>query len=414
MDEKGRHTNMIQTIIHILLKRRHFWRYADFGEIAELYASRIMRILAQQMIGLFIMLYLYQKGYSLVFIALFIMINFIYRALMAYPSALFIAKFGPKHGMLLANLLYIPALVCFTLVPQYGVGAIIAFGAFQSLSMVMYDVAYLVDFSKVKHINHAGKEIGYMQILEQIAACAAPFIGGFVAYLISPEATMGVSAIFFAIAAVPLFKTREPVRLNQKLSYKGFPWKQTRRTIVAETAVGFDNAASLGIWTLFVAIVVFAGSSNDIYLKIGALTSITVATSFVAAYWGGRIIDWRHGGDLLRVATLADAAIHLFRAFVTTPIGVAAVNITNQVATTGYAMAFMRGIFDTADDAKGFRIAYLCLVAAATNVGNVLASLVLLTLLLVLKDPLIAMQLFYAVTSIYVLLVLSARFRLYR
>jgi hypothetical protein len=47
-----------------------------------------------------------------------------------------------------------------------------------------------------------------------------------------------------------------------------FPWRQTWRTIVAETAVGFDNAASLGVWILFVAIVVFAGSANDIYLKI--------------------------------------------------------------------------------------------------------------------------------------------------
>jgi MFS family permease len=413
-DNKGHQTNMIQTIIHVLLKRRHFWRYASFDEVAELYASRIMRILAQQMIGLFIMLYLYQKGYSLVFIAAFIAINFVYRALMAYPSARFIAKYGPKHGMLVANLLYIPALVAFTLVPHFGVAAIIGFGIFQSLSMVMYDVAYLVDFSKVKHVDHAGKEIGYMQILEQFAACLAPFVGGFVAYLISPEATMWLSAIFFAVAAIPLFKTREPVRLNQKLSFKGFPWRDTRRTIFAETAVGFDNAASLGIWTLFVAIVVFAGASNDIYLKIGTLTSITVATSFIAAYWCGRIIDWRHGGDLLKVGILADAMTHLFRVFITTPIGVAAVNISNQVATTSYSMAFMRGIFDTADDAKGYRIAYLSLISTATNIGNVIASSVLLVFLIMLKDPVVAMQLFYAVTALYVLLVFTAKFRLYR
>lgn len=405
---------MIQTVIHLLLKRRHFWRYASFDEVAELYASRIMRILAQQMIGLFIMLYLYQQGYSLVFIAAFIAINFTYRAIMAYPSARFIAKFGPKHGMLVANLLYIPALVAFTFVPHYGVFAIIAFGAFQSLSMVMYDVAYLVDFSKVKHADHAGKEIGFMQILERLAASLAPFVGGFVAYLITPEATMWLSAIFFAVAAVPLFRTREPVRQNQNLTYKKFPWRQTWRTIVAETAVGFDNAASLGVWILFVAIVVFAGSANDIYLKIGILTSITVATSFVAAYWCGRIIDWRHGGDLLKVATLANAMTHLFRIFVTTPVGIVAANISNEIATTGYSMAFIRGLFDTADDAKGYRIAYLTLVSAATNIGNVIASLILLGLLLIMQGQVVAMQLFYVVTAAYMLVIFVARFSLYR
>ncbi len=405
---------MIQTVIHLLLKRRHFWRYASFDEVAELYASRIMRILAQQMIGLFIMLYLYQQGYSLIFIAAFIAINFTYRAMMAYPSARFIAKFGPKHGMLVANLLYIPALVAFTLVPHYGVAAIVAFGAFQSLSMVMYDVAYLVDFSKVKHADHAGKEIGFMQILERLAASLAPFVGGFVAYLITPEATMWLSALFFAVAAIPLFRTREPVRQNQNLTYKKFPWRQTWRTIVAETAVGFDNAASLGVWILFVAIVVFAGSANDIYLKIGILTSITVATSFIAAYWCGRIIDWRHGGDLLKVATLANAMTHLFRIFVTTPVGIVAANISNEIATTGYSMAFIRGIFDTADDAKGYRIAYLTLVSAATNIGNVIASLILLGLLLIMQGQVVAMQLFYVVTAAYMLVVFVARFSLYR
>ncbi len=405
---------MIQTVIHLLLKRRHFWRYASFDEVAELYASRIMRILAQQMIGLFIMLYLYQQGYSLIFIAAFIAINFTYRAMMAYPSARFIAKFGPKHGMLVANLLYIPALVAFTLVPDYGVSAIVAFGAFQSLSMVMYDVAYLVDFSKVKHADHAGKEIGFMQILERLAASLAPFIGGFVAYLIAPEATMWLSAVFFAIAAIPLFRTREPVRQNQLLTYKKFPWRLTRRTIVAQTAVGFDNAASLGVWILFVAIVVFAGSANDIYLKIGILTSITVATSFITAYWCGRIIDWRHGGDLLKVATLANAMTHLFRIFVTTPVGVAAANISNEVATTGYSMAFIRGVFDTADRAKGYRIAYLTLIAIAGNIGDIIASLVLLGLLLLLQGQVVALQLFYVVTAMYMLMVFTARFRLYR
>jgi len=405
---------MIQLLIHRLLRRRHFWRYANFSEVAELYASRTMRILAQQMIGLFIALYLYEQGYSVKFIAVYMAISFAFRAFVAaYPSAKFVARFGPKHGILVGNLLYIPALIGFSLVPHYGVPALAVFGFFQGISMVIYDLSYMVDFSKVKHADHAGKEIGYMQILERFTASISPFVGGAIAFLLSPEAMMWFSAILFATAAIPLLRTREPVQQHQKLSFRGFPWHLARRSVVAETAVGFDNFASLGVWALFLAIVVFAGSGSDIYLKIGFFASITVVTSFLAAWSFGRIIDWRHGGDLLKVATIANAATHLFRPFVASAAGVAAANISNEVATTGYTMTFLRGLFDTADLSR-HRIAYLYLIEVALNIGDMLAALTLLGLVLLLPDVVHALQLFFVVTAAYFLIVLGTRFRLYR
>ncbi len=405
---------MIQTLIHRLLRRRHFWRYASFDEVAELYASRVMRLLAQYMINMFVALYLYQNGYSLLFIALYYAVSFLFRSVITYVVARFVAKFGPKHGILTANLLYIPALLAFPLVPEYGLPAIVFFGFFQSLSMVMFDLAYTVDFSKVKHVEHAGKEIGYMQIFERLTASLSPLIGGTVAFVIAPEATMWLSAVLFAVASVPLFKTKEQVRLNQRLEFRRFPWRDTWRTIRAETAVGFDIAASNFVWVLFLAVVVFASNTNDIYFTIGAFASITVVTSFFSAYAFGRIIDWRHGGDLLRVAAVANAMTHAFRAFVTTPAGVAAANIANEVATTGYSMAYMRGLFDTADNATGHRIVYLMFVSAAMNIGGLIACLVFVGLLLVCSSPTVAFQLFFILTAVYVLLLMSARFRLYK
>lgn len=405
---------MIQTLIYRFLKRRHFWRYANFSEVAELYASRTMRILAQQMIGIFIALYLYEQGYSVTFIAAYMAICFAFRAfVVSYPSAKFVARFGPKHGILAGNLLYIPALIGFSLVPHFGIPALAVFGFFQSISMVIYDLSYMVDFSKVKHADHAGKEIGYMQIFERFTASISPFVGGAIAFLVSPQAMMWLSAVLFATAAIPLLQTREQVHQHQKLSFRGFPWRLARRSVVAETAIGFDNFASLGVWALFLAIVVFTGSGSDVYLKIGFFASITVLTSFLAAWSFGRIIDWRHGGDLLKVATIANAATHLFRPFVSSPVGVAATNISNEIATTGYSMTFLRGIFDTADMSR-HRIVYLYLIEVALNVGSMLAALTLLALVTLLPDTVHALQLFFVVAAAYFLIVLGARFHLYR
>lgn len=404
---------MVQSFIQRLLRRRHFWRYASFDEVAELYASRTMRLLAQYMISLFIALYLYQQQYSILFIALYFAASFALRALVSYPAALYAARFGPKHGILVGNLLYIPALICFSFVPQYGIYAVAAFGVFQALSMTVYDLSYLVDFSKVKHLEHAGKEIGFMQIFERLATSLAPLIGGLVAYLFGAEATMWLSAALFAAASWPLLRTDEQTRLGQKLEFRGFPWRLAWRSIVAESAVGFDSVASNAVWVLFLAVAVFAGSGDDIYLKVGAFASVTVVTSFLAAYSFGRLIDRRRGGDLLRIATIANALTHLFRPFAVGPAAVAAANIANEVATTGYSMAFTKGIFDTADT-SGRRIVYLLFIEVALNVGAMLSCLGLAGLILLLPTSAMAMQVFFVVTAAYVLLLLSGRFSLYR
>lgn len=405
---------MIQSFIHRLLARRHFWRYATFDEVAELYASRVMRLLAMFMINIFVAVYLYQQGFSLLFIVGYYFMSFLFRAAIVYWLARFIAKFGPKHGILVANLLYIPAMVIFAFVPTYGLPAVIAFGVLQSLSMALFDLAYMVDFSKVKHVDHAGKELGYMQIFERLTASLSPLIGGAVAFLIAPEATMLLAAVLLMFASAPLFKTKEQVRLNQRLDFKRFPWKDAWRSIRAETAIGFDVVASNFVWVMFLTIVVFASSGNDIYLTIGAFASVTVVTSFFSAYAFGRIIDWRHGGDLLKVASVANAMTHAFRAFVTTPAGVVAANVTNEVATTGYSMAYIRGIFDTADNAKGHRIVYMMFVSIAMNLGAALACLIFALLLVFAPTTHLAFQLFFVAASLYVLVAMTARFKLYR
>ena len=404
---------MLQSFIHRLLERRHFWRYASFDEVAELYASRTMRLLAQYMVSLFIAVYLYMHGFSIFEIALYFTAYFGLRTIISYPAAFYIARFGPKHGILVGNLLYIPALVCFTLVPEYGIYAVAAFGFFQAWSMTVYDLSFMVDFSKVKHVDHAGKEIGFMQIFERIAASLAPLIGGAVAFMFGAEATMWLSAILFAGASWPLLRTAEQVKTRQKLQFSGFPWKATRRSLVAESALGVDVVASSAVWVLFLTVVILAGSGNDIYLKIGAFASITVVTSFVSAYAFGRLIDRRRGGDLLRIATIANALTHVFRAFVTTPTAVVGVNITNEVATTGYTMAFQRAVFDTAD-LSGRRIVYLLFVEIALNLGSTIACIVFAIFVFLAPTSTIAMQAFFFFAAAYVLLLMTGKFSLYR
>lgn len=403
---------MIHQLIHRLLLRRHFWRYASFSEISELYASRMMRMMAINMSAAFVSVFLYQNGYSVQFLAGYWALFFLLKVVIAMPAAKYAAMFGPKHGILLSNLLYIPSMILYAFVPDWGIPALVVTAILQAYSAVLYDLCYLIDFSKVKSIEHAGKEIAYMNIVEKIAKGLSPFIGGLLAFLVSPEATMVAAALLFAFSSVPLFKTGEPTKTRQKLVFRGFPWRIAWRSLVAESAIGFDAVASGTVWSLLVAIGILGTATNSVYAELGLLLSVVLLAAIAASHMYGRLIDRRRGGDLLKAAVVGNSLVHLTRPFVTSPVVVGSVNVANEIATTGYAMAFTRGMFDTAD-LSGHRITYLGWIEVVANLGAAIGGLVFWLLVTYMGD-IDGMRAIFFIAAPVVLIIMTPKFRIYQ
>lgn len=392
-----------------MLERRHYWRYVSFSEIAELYASRLLRVFGVSMVSIFVAIYLYQNGYGLTFIAFFFAGYYLFRALTSYPFAYVIARIGPKHATLLSNFLYIPAMLILVTLPELGIYAILGYAFFQSISLSLYDMAYLVDFSKIKHDDYAGKEIGYMHMLEQIARGSSPFIGGFIAYWFGPQTTLFVAAVIFLLSALPLFFTPEPVKTHQSITFHGIPWRRITRPLFAYAAVGYDTIASTLLWSLFVAIAIFGISSNTIYAQLGVLATLTMITGILSAKIFGMIVDRSKGKELLKVGVFANSLTHISRVFVATPFGVVLINIFNELATTAYTLPFTKGFFALADDLPGYRIAFMSLMNASASIG----AAILCTIAGVLSlyfDEALALQITYAITAVVVLGILTHRF----
>ncbi|MFZ3009537.1 MAG: MFS transporter [Candidatus Microsaccharimonas sp.] len=404
---------MIQRIIHSIFRRRHFWRVATFSEIAELYASRMLRMLALNMTTAFTSIYLYQVGYDISFIAIMWAIFFGYKFLIAIPVAAVIARIGPKHAIFVSNFLYIPAMVALALLPTFGVVMLGIMVAFQGASAMLYQIAYTIDFSKVKSVKHAGKEIAYMNIVEKVTTGLSPLIGGLIAFLFGPQSIMIIGALLFAISALPLFKTGEVELPNQKLSFSGFPWNLIMRNIAAQMSIGFDVFTSGTVWTLFYAITILGvSSSNQIYIENGILLSVVLLAALGSSYAYGHLIDRRRGGELLRFAAIANALTHFMRPFIGSSVAVAGLNIANEAATAGYSMSYTRANFDNAD-LSGQRTTYIALVEALGNLGAGMAAL-LLAILVSLMPQDRAMEYFFYIAAGIVLLIATARFPLYR
>ncbi|MBC7943484.1 MFS transporter [Candidatus Saccharibacteria bacterium] len=403
---------MIQNFISLLLEKRHFWRYASFSEVAELYTSRTLRVVGTYIASGFASVYLYQEGYSLSFIMAYWSCYFLFKALLSVFAARFAGRFGPKHGILLSNILYIPAMIALGFVPDLGLSAIIVWGLFMSLSSAIYQLCYFVDFSKIKSITHAGKEIGFMNILEKIAIGVSPIIGGLVALLFGAQVIMWTAAAIFALGALPLLNTVEQTRTHQKIDFRGFPWRIAIRSLVAQMGVGFDVVATGTVWGLFITIVIFPHLGNELYVSLGTLSSVTILAAIGISYAYGVLIDKNKGGDLLKISVVVNALVHASRPFATGVAPVVGTNIVNEIATTGISMAYMRGMFDTAD-LSGHRIVYLLAIEIMSNIGAALACLVLLVCISYLGDP-NGLRLFFFIAAGFVLLTGTAHFRLYR
>lgn len=404
---------MIQRIIHRLLIRRHFWRHATFSEIAELYMSRSMTMFALRFVMMFASVYLLQIGYDVISVVLFWAGFYTLKALFAWPAALIVARRGPKHGLLYASILFAFGMMLLFSVEQFGPGMLVAWCVVHAFAGTLNNLCYLVDFSKVKHAEHAGKELGYMNIVEKVASGLSPLIGGFIASLFGPVWAILTAASLFLASSIPLLQSAEPTVLHQKLRFQGFPWRLTRRSFVAHIGQGVDIFISATAWSIFLALVIFAGNGDEIYAKIGALASLTLVVGLASAYIFGRLIDAREGGLLLMFAGIINALTHILRPAVTSVTGVIGTNIANESATTGYMMAYNRGVFDTADR-SGFRISYLFLMEVCGNLGAAVAAFFFAGTIAALHDIDGAFTLFFVCAGLATLLIITPGFVLYR
>ena len=102
---------MLKKTLRPILKIRRYWRYVSFDEIAVLYLSRNMRLFAIKLTSAFNLIYLYKLGYPIWVILIYLFAFFSGKFVGSIIALLYISKNGPKHGMLLGNIFYIPVLI---------------------------------------------------------------------------------------------------------------------------------------------------------------------------------------------------------------------------------------------------------------------------------------------------------------
>jgi MFS family permease len=346
---------MLRRLIHNLAKPRHPWRRLEFNELSEIYASMSIRSFGFGIIGIFVPIYLYQNGSSLQSIFMFYTLFFIFRLPIAYVSAYVVGRIGPKHSIAISTLLLVVFLSQLLTLDMFEWPlALLAFSF--SVTNGLFFVAYNTDFSKIKDTKNGGKELSWLYIFERIGGALGPLVGGILASLIAPELTIFVAIVVLICSLIPLFMTNEPVRLNQNIKFKGFPWQVHFRDFISIGAFGIDNVASLVMWPLLIAVLIF---TEDTYATLGVITGFSLAISVFSSYLLGKYVDNNKGPHLLQFGVVINSIVHLVRAFITTTFGAVLVTVFNEPNTLAYKIPLVKGYYDSADSEEGYRIVYL-------------------------------------------------------
>lgn len=396
---------MFKKIIDKLLRRHHTWRAMDFDELSELYISMLFRSLAFSLIGIFVPIFLFKSGYQLVEIMAFYAVLFSVKVPFSFVAAHLIARIGPKHSIALAYLLQIIPLGMLASL-QMRAWPLWIIAATWGVSNSLFFIAFHVDFSKVKHAEHGGKEVGWMTILERCGALLGPLVGGLVAGFFGVEYTFVAALVMFVLGTIPLFITAEPVKTRQHLSFSALRVRTIWRDIVPIGAMNIENAITLTVWPLFVAIFIFM---DNAYALIGLVTSLSVLFSIVSARLIGSIIDGQKGRVLLRGSAKLAAAVHLLRLVAGSFGAVVAINILSELCTNGYKLPITKSYYDRADDFPGQRIVFISSVEAASNMYKALAFW-LLVVVAASFEPRAVFSAAFVLASLASLLLLTERF----
>jgi MFS family permease len=320
-----------------------------------------------------------------------------------------IAKFGPKHVWIFSHSANILNLLCLLWISKYPwlIGLSVIFNA---LGSSFQYIPIHVDFSKIKHLEHNGKEQGYFLMLEKVGSAIGPLLGGYIAAEYGASYAIIASIVLYVGSLIPLMASPEPVLAKQKITFKGFPFKKVWRDIVANAARAVDATVSTSMWPIFMALTFFHIS---VYEEIGFVTTISFVLAVIMTYGIGKFIDKYDALKFLRVGTFANSLVHLGRVFTSNLFTATGINIANEATTVSTSIAYYKGVYDAADDLPGFRIIYFVVIEAAGELVKIPIWLLLFGLTFATNST-TALQVCFVVTAIVSLGLLLENFKALR
>jgi hypothetical protein len=351
---------MLKTKLKKLITKHHYWRDISFTQLTELYFNRFLTVTGTSIIGIFIPIYLYRSGMSVPGISLYFAFFYLTRSLSSVVAANMIAKVGPKHTMIVGQLLQVVAFLML-LSPKVHSVAVYTIAIISGLAANFYFMAFHIDFSKCRIASHGGKEVSASIMFEKLGGVFGPFVGGLVATYAQPKYTIIAAIVFMFLALVPLLMSPDNQIRKSKLD-----WSNLGSNILTDHLKGagfvIDAAFSTTLWPLFVALSI---STGGVYVLFGSSYSLSVLVSMLSLGFIGRRLDNNSTNNLIKYGVIANSCVHILRFFANSSAIIYLVNLVNEPATQSYRVAYIKQSYDRSDQFDAQRVEYFAAMSCS-------------------------------------------------
>jgi len=374
---------------------QHFFQNVVRREIGELFLSVIIRDFAISMVGIFVPVYFYTLGFSLLKITLYYALIYTLYLFLIPVGAHIASRRGFEHSILYSIPFLILQLLLLFLLPKWPF-------IFYLLPLVvviyksLYWPAYHADFAHYTKEGQRGREVSTLQVLSSILTVIGPIAGGFIIGVFGFKILFIVVSIILFASAVPLFTTKEqfiPDDFYYKHAFRRLFRKENRSSFF-----GFIGTAEFlvqeAFWPIFIFLVV------ESYLSLGAITSIATFVGVGSLLYFGHLADKKDRFRLIQIFTWPLSILYFVRIFAKTAFDVLLVNIFAAFVRPGTDVPIISIVYKKGRDI-GHHLRYVVFYEMSLIIGKMIISWLLVIIFLFREDIIIPFILAGLFTLLY-------------
>lgn len=351
----------------------HHYHVPRLSGITELFWAHGIRSLAENLVVIFIPIYLYQLGYPLTEVFGYLVWIGVFWLALLYPMMRLINRFGATR-MMAASMLGNVAqfLLLLTLPDMHWPLWLIALAP--ALYTAIYWPAFRGSFAANLAHRRAGRVVGAWSAIQTLTVGAAPAIGGVIATVYGIDALYIVAIALFVVAAGPLLTGPSFVKKRPfKITWKKL-WRH-RSDGVANLAETYNDIALSQLWPFFVFFVI------PTYAGVGALSSVIVLTSILVSIYVGHREETRGIRHYIRQGTILNSLGQALKLFVANVGHVFSVNFISGVGYSLYLTSYNTRYYEKIER-EGLPYLFLMQLVSAISWLIAFGGLLLLTIAL--------------------------------
>jgi len=262
------HNKNMQDLTHTLLH----------SQMSKIYIYQALISFVTSLVGIFVSVYLYSKGFNLIMILLYSLgISLTY--IICAPTIIYlINKIGLKYTLLLSSPFYFIQLISLQHITTH-----IIFFHILWLSQGIYTGIFWFAF-RCEVINNGnnktrGNEIGTLQIIATTLTTIGPVLGGFFLEYLTYTKLLILATIFLILSNIPLLISKDKKIPKLKFKHKDYlkliKKKSNKKTKITHICEGIEITLSIFIWPIILYIFL-KGNFASLGLMYTTLSIITI------------------------------------------------------------------------------------------------------------------------------------------